>query len=377
MKRKILLLLLLLLLFVPMRARADDAEPIEQDLTEILRQLDLSEWDAWFAEQGGTDAFVPSRFLEVTVLGKEGGFSQWETGLRWKEVLREPIQRSLRTFLWYLGFGILAVCINGLRSGNGADDSVAYVSATLAGCLSLTVAAPLVVSAGKTMETIAAGYEVVFPVLLSCLMLFGMNRSVAALEPLSLTLVGGVIGGIKTVVFPLALIGGVLAALNGISGGRNAEFSKLCYRSSRWILGIVSSLYLALTALKSNVALQADGVLVKTTKIAAGSLPFVGGLVSDSVDTVYRCLLLVRSALGVTGILALTLAVLRPLLTLFLQRCALKLAAACLRPIAPASYADTLHSIGDMLGIVSLCVLAVLVMGAMTAGMIMGVGSVG
>lgn len=375
MKRKMLVLLLLFL--VPIRVWADDAGQIEQDLTEILRQLDLSEWDAWFSEQGGTDAFVPSKYLKASVLGENDSTWEWEIGQKWQELLRAPLQKSLRSFLWYLGFGVVAVCVNGLRVGNGLDDSVEYVSATLAGCLSLTVAVPLVMDAKKMMETVAMGYEVVFPILLGCLTLFGMNRSGMALEPLSLTLVGGVIGCIKTVVFPLALVGGVLAALNGLGGGRNAEFSKLCYRAAKWVLGIVSSLYLALTAFKSSVAVQADGVLLKTTKIAAGSLPFVGGLVSDSVDTVYRCLLLVRSALGVTGILVLALAVLQPLLALFLQRCALKLAAACLRPIGPVGYADTLHSIGDMLGIVVLCVMAVLVMGAMTVGMVMGIRSVG
>lgn len=373
MNRKLLMGLLLLL--VPLAAWEDN-ETVQDGLGQILTEIDLSEWDAWFRAENGDSSFVPSEFLTSAVLEGNTALGEEEWTDTWKRMAMEGARTAVWHFVLYLGVGVFSAIAGGLRQG-ALDDTIEQMTTTIGGCIAMGMFLPLLEEARKMMQAAQEGFSVLFPVLMGILLLFGMQNGAAVMEPVSAVLSGAVLNCMRGIVFPLCVAGGIFAAWNGIGGGRTDGYGRLFLKAAKWVIGVVSSLYLTATAIKSSVAIHTDTLLLKTTKLATGSLPFVGGLVSDSVDTAYRCILLVKNAVGVTGILLLVFVILRPILHLVLERFALKLASALCTPFCGNGYPRVLEQIGNALGIVTASVIAVLVMGIGTVGLLMGVGQTG
>lgn len=95
-----------------------------------------------------------------------------------------------------------------------------------------------------------------------------------------------------------------------------------------WILSTVMTLFTALLSVRSFVAVSADGLSAKTLKLlSTGFIPIVGSAVSDAYGTLQGSLRLMRSGIGVVGILAILWLMLPPLLTVLLYRAAFSIAA--------------------------------------------------
>ncbi len=99
-------------------------------------------------------------------------------------------------------------------------------------------------------------------------------------------------------------------------------------RAVLWILGTVMTLFTALLSIRSFVAVSADGLSAKTLKLlSTGLIPVVGSAVSDAYGTLQGSLRLMRSGIGVVGILAIVWLMLPPLLTILLYRLVFSIAA--------------------------------------------------
>ena len=397
MKHAVVLLLLLLLL--PMGAFADpadasdtawgggtetareQAEPTDPNtsfseaadgLRAVLSTLDLSDWDRWMAENDPDIAFVPSEFLADAVL--QG------TVLTEPETLLERILQFVGTDAVSLlkkaavciGFGILVALTTAIRQEGNAvmPDGVVRL---LGGCLVLGLSTPVLRDAAMLLDRISDGAQRLLPVLLGYFAMFDLSAGSALLNPSISLLCEGMIRSVTDAVFPLALIGGVLYALDLSGDGRLAAVGQTCLKGGQWLIGIGSSLYLAVTAVRGTVAVQSDNLLFRTAKLAAGSLPFVGNLAAGSVETMYQSVLLIRSTLGLTGILLLGAVMLRPIMRLMLERVMLKACAVLLEPLGIRAYAELLNRIGTVMGLVFAAVLVTLLMLSVTVGLITGV----
>ena len=91
-------------------------------------------------------------------------------------------------------------------------------------------------------------------------------------------------------------------------------------------------------------------------------MPVVGGMFSDTMDTLVGCTLIVKNALGVTAMLILVSVLAAPLVRTLAVVAVLKLSAALLEPVADA---DVVRAIGDFSGTVVLFFITMLCVGTM------------
>ncbi len=368
--KRVAIVALLVLLPVTLLS-AEDTERTD-DLRLILNELDLSEWDRWFIESAPDTEFVPSEFLTKVML--EGTVptepADWMEGL-WNTARSEFLLIARKGIL-YLGFGVLLALIGGVLPADNSDTAETAVQ-VLGGCMILGLCAPALQDTVALLERIKEGAQVLLPVLLGFFSLFDFSASgpvltsqIAFLSDVAIQI------GVDWVV-PLALLGGIVQAFDCFRRQRLGSISRLCFRIGRWVLRIVSSVYLMVTAIRGTVAVHADSVFFRTAKLAAGSLPFVGGLVSGSVDTLFECVRLTRSMLGLTGILVLGGTVWNPIVRLLLERLMLKVCAALMLPLGTQSYAELLLRMSDLFGLILLVVIVSFVLTAGTVGLVMGV----
>ena len=103
-----------------------------------------------------------------------------------------------------------------------------------------------------------------------------------------------------------------------------------------------------------------DGIGIRAAKYAADNfVPVVGGMFADTMDTLAGSSLIVKNALGVTGLAALLLLSAGPLLQTAAGCMLYKLAAGLLEPLAPDRLSDCLSDFSSVLSLLSAVQLSV------------------
>ena len=386
------LFLLLLCLLLPSWAQAaleEEGEAEQPDLSiedgvdAWMGELDLTGWQAFFdtlpEEVRSLWAGVPVGDLIDTWAqsGMEGG---WESLLRGLgDLLAGEVRRGSGLLLAFMGLSILCALVNALSAGKegGVQETAGFVCRCFAMTVVLTGSLSAVTLVLGCMDALVQFMQLALPVLMTLLTAIGGVLSAGVFQPAMALLCDGVSAAMRTVVVPLSLFGSVLGMIGALSSRiRVHEMAGLMKRTAKWIIGAASSLYIGTTSVRGMGAAAYDGVTMRTAKYAASSLvPMVGGMVSDTMDTMLSCAVLVKNAAGLAAILLTVSVVLLPLIRLIAQMFLLRLSAALAEPIAGAQLPAMYGAAADMLTFLFAATVAVALMFLITIGLIMGVGS--
>lgn len=213
------------------------------------------------------------------------------------------------------------------------------------------------------VDGMAAGMQALFPLLLTLLMAVGGTSSAAFFQPAVVAASGTMTALVRNVSFALALSYTVLSVLDNISESFSlSRLSGLIKTASSWTLGVCFTVFIGVMAVQGFSAAAMDGVTLRTAKYAIDNfVPIVGGMFADTVDTLVACSLLVKNALGVTGLVLLVGYLLVPLLRVLTTVLALRLVAAVLQPIADTRVVGLMGDASDslvMLAVTQLCIAA-------------------
>lgn len=333
-----------------------------EEIKELWGLLDLSAWDAFFLQHPSLlpeGAALPSQLVLSLAEGEGTGFG-WEKLTL--SALKQGAWGSLKLFALVLFGGFM---LGWMQSKEGK------VSKTAAGAVRLSLCALVLlgvlgsVQTGiKSLELLASLYRVTLGVSLPALLLLGSPSTASALGGAGEVLLGSIFRLMQGVMVPLSLGAGVLGTLDTGDKGVLYSLSQLGETLCRGGLKLVSLLYMAVSALTNGSAAAADGVLLRTGKAAAGSLPALGGLVSDSMEAVAACLGAVKGGMGTAAVLLLGLGVLSPALTLLLQSLALKSAGAFAGALGGGELTPVCGSLQRMLSLLASFLIAGAAMGA-------------
>lgn len=325
MKRIVYLFILILCILIPVSTLAEPEESapeisFDEGIESWMEELNLPKWQDRLSELPGevrsmfgissVKDFIRG-YAEEGSVGRDSGFiglKQWMLSL---------FRSGLNSLSYFLSLALLS----GLLQGVSGKDSVGGGEAAgfFLRCLALLGALTLYVQAAgelwKVMEKSAEFLEVAFPALLLLLTAVGGTASSTALQPAALLLSGTIAGGIRSVIMPLALLGGISGMLDKLfSKSRMQELSKLLTKTAKWMMGIVSTIFIGSTSIRGLAAASFDSVTLRSAKYAAGSLlPVVGGMVSGTMDTMLGCAVLVKSGAGIAAFLIICATVLTPL----------------------------------------------------------------
>ena len=187
-------------------------------------------------------------------------------------------------------------------------------------------------------------------------------------------LLGTILGAMEKGMVPLIAAGGVLGTADAGEKGVFYGLSQLTEGVCRGGIRLVSLLYMAVSGLLNTGAATADALLLKTGRAAAGALPALGGLVSDSMEAVAGCLGALKSGLGTTAVLLLVLVILSPALSLLLQALAVKAASLFASSLGAGAMVPVCQSLHRMLTLLASLLIAAASMGAVCIRSAMSMG---
>lgn len=311
-------------------------EGVEAGIDQVLEGLDLTaffqaarEWDEAFDLKETLRSLAKGE----TVLSAQGLLA----GLFGR--LLGVLTGSLKRLGLILVPGIVAGIVQALES-DAASDTVK--SACHYACF-LMLAAVMARDLGahialckESVARMAGAMQSLFPVLLTLLAAVGGTASAAFFQPAVVAASGSMTALISTVTLPLATAAALTTLLSHLSPRVSvSRLGQLFQKAAAWTLGVSFTVFIGVTLIQGLGTAAVDGISIRTAKYAIDNfVPIVGGMFADTVDTLVGCSLLIKNALGVTGLIVLLGVLAGPLIQTLGAALMYQVCAAVLEPVA-------------------------------------------
>lgn len=217
---------------------------------------------------------------------------------------------------------------------------------------------------GRTLKTVAdtaTGMQTVFQPLVTLLSAVGGTGSAAVLQPVVAASASAVIFVCEKVCLPLATAYLALKTLDSLTDGWSlSRVCKLCRQAANLMMGVSLTAFTGVMSICGFTAAARDGVSLRAAKFAVDSfVPEVGGLLSDTAETVAASSLVVKNALGATGVALLCARIAAPLLDVLVTALIFRVASAMAEPFDESRIAECFDAACGAMGILTGCLLSV------------------
>lgn len=223
-----------------------------------------------------------------------------------------------------------------------------------------------VISMVKETATNLVGFmNSLIPILVSLMLYTGSITTSSILEPAILFMINFIGNVIQSFLIPAVLIAATLSIVSKI--GEKVQIDKISKTFNSgiiWILGIILTTFVGVISLEGTLSSSIDGITAKTAKaIVSSSIPIVGKILGDAVDTVLGCGIILKNAIGVIGVIIIIGICIMPILKIAILTVSYKILASVSEPIADAKIIKLLEQIGDIFKVLLaiLCSISVMV----------------
>lgn len=384
MKKRFLIVLIFVFAFLFFSKPTLAEDMVEDTLDEQLQSMDLGEISSFIDEINKTYGnYIPQYELKDMIKimrGKKGyNFEKLVNGII-RFIFRE-ISINYILLSQLIALSIICAIFRNINSAF-ANESIGKVAYGVVYLILTTIAVQSFSSAirvGKeAIDQMVSFIQALTPTIFALLASTGGITSVAILNPLIFMGVSAVCTWIKDVLLPIIFFTAVLDLINSFSDKFHvsllASFLKqICV----FLLGVFLSIFLGIIVIKGAASATIDGVAIRTAKFASKNfIPIVGGIFSDTVDTIVGCSLILKNAIGFVGMLiALTIAIF-PVLKILSLVIIYKLAGAVIQPLGEDSMVRCLNDMANSLMLIFVSVASVAIMFFVAITVILAVGNI-
>ncbi|MBZ4652724.1 MAG: stage sporulation protein [Peptococcaceae bacterium] len=385
MRRVLIYLIISLCLLFPchLSAASEKNEVLtpQSAMEKQLDTLDLHDLEEFIIQ---VDQEVGRYIKDISLERMIENFKKGQLDLSPQEVLKSIFQYLFQEILGNLTLlgkllivAVVCVVLQNLQSAfaNGTVAKLAYfvcylVVITLAiGSFKVAVTTGL-----STIDKMVDFMQVLLPVLLALLTAMGGLTSVALLQPFLMVSLSVMATFIQTIIFPMIFLCAVISIANNISDRfKVSRLAGLLKQFTKVGIGLVLTIFIGIVTVEGVAGAVVDGVSLRTAKFVTGAfVPVAGSMFADALDAVIGGSLLLKNAIGLTGVLVLSVIVLFPVLKILAVAVIYRLAAALLQPLGDSLMADALEDMAGSLFMVFAAVTSVAIMFFLTITIIVG-----
>ncbi len=359
-------------------------QPLEEELQDLEKELDLTVLDQlWQELEEEMGDYLPS--------------FHWRDILSWMQEREEPVglgglMAGFWNYLWkevlinvnllgkLLVLAVVASLLKNLQRAFSSEHLAPLAQAVIFLVLIGIAINSFHVAIGIGRDAITRMVDIVLaflPLLLVLLASLGSLASAAIFHPLVIFTVNFFSTVVMNVVFPLIYLTTVLSIVNHLTDkypvSRLASLFKDC---AVWVMGFSLTVFIGVTAIQGVAGSVADAVALRTAKFATGALiPVVGSMLADALETVVGVSLILKNGLGIVGLIFLFLFTVFPLIKIFAIMLVYKVAAAVVQPLGETELSEALNTLGNCLALVFAAVAAVCFMFIVAITIIVGAGN--
>ncbi len=187
------------------------------------------------------------------------------------------------------------------------------------------------------------------PIFIGLLVSGGAVTQAAAFQPILTASVYILSLAVDKIILPLTYFSAILGIVNSIGSRLEiGTLNKLIRSLSKWVLTGVLTLFSAILTLYGFGTSALNNVATKGIKFAVGSfVPVVGGILSDTIDTVLSGAGLLKNAVGTAGMISVITIAAAPIVKIWVMLLLLRLSAAVIEPFSDKRITTVLSATAD------------------------------
>ena len=367
MKKVLLLLLLLLMMLIPNMAKAasssDNQEIVQNQISQYQGTLDN-------LGIGQTVSDISSGKFSLNPMDIAKGF--WD-------MLVGQLQSNIWLIIQLIILGILVAVLNALQTAFGKKgvSEIAFFA-----CYAIIAAVGVKVFIGTSgdaqgfIRTSGAFINTIIPLLLILLATSGGIISSTFLSPAILISTELITYLITNIFLPLTFTVIALSIANNLSERLNISgLINIIKNIIKWGLGLALTIFVGLTSVYALFTPTLDARTIALGEYSVKTfIPVVGSILSDTVGLVSACSSVVKSSVGVAGLIGFALIAIVPIVKMLAQIGALKLAGSILEPIVDNRITRCLSEIGGGMTLVMIMMIVISVMFFVNVAIIIKIG---
>lgn len=321
------------------------SENIEQELTEevenIITDIDLSELENYYNLSSdfynttfGTENFKDflSRLVKGEILTEYDSIFSAIFAM-----IKSNFSSILAPIVAILAILLLSTLFKSMRSKTAESEVSSAIFFICYGAVAIIAAGlitNIIATASSAIVKMKKQSDITFPIVLLLMNMMGGVASVKAYQPMVLVLSNFVSNIFVTILLPIVVTMFALGLVGAISKKSKLKGLIDFFGSVfKWVIGIVFTIYIGFMSIQGITASTADGISIKTAKYAIKNyVPMLGGYISDGFELARAGALIVKNALGFSGIFAMGLGVIGPILLIGTMQLALKLVSGIVEP---------------------------------------------
>lgn len=273
-------------------------------------------------------------------------------------VLRSGLAAATPAFYDALGLCAKALavvlCLSFLRAlGEGTGPALRLCATVLISCLLLGTTNTFIQTAAQTVEELSTYGRLLLPVMTAALAAQGGGSCATALYGGTAIFDALLSSAIEKLLMPFVYVYLALAILAAATGIDPLDKMKktLCSATTKG-LRICLYIFTGYLTVTGVVGGSADQMQLKAAKLTiSGMVPVVGNIMADASETILVSAGLVKSAVGVYGLLAIIATAVAPSLTVAIRYLLLKATAAAAGVLGGKAEADLIRDFGAAMGL--------------------------
>ncbi len=360
-------------------------QTFEKIVMEQLDYLDTTQWDVFLKELDAQGSNLVNETSARELIGKlvTGRFNFSMQGL-----MRTLTNLFFHELLYNMGLmakilviSVLCGILRHMKDSfeNPSVGEISYFVCYMVVVILVIQSLTSILQVGRhAIDMMVRFMQMLFPALMALLLAMGSFATSAVMQPAIALLVGVISTFLKNTMLPLIMLSAVITIINHIgSKVQLSRLGKLINNLCTWTLGGVFTIFIGVLSVQGVMAASFDGISIRTAKYAINTfVPIVGGMFSQTLDTIVGCSLLVKNAVGVAGMLLIAFMCLVPGIKILALMMIFKLSGALLEPITDPRITECLNNIGNLLTLLFVTVMGIAVMFFMTLTLIIGTGNI-
>ena len=330
-------------------AEEDGSKELNESISGLLEDLDLSELQQYLDEHSDSFLFNFGATAKEIVNYLIKGNLDTDYGSYIKELFNVIFKNVISLIPAFAEVTAIALLCAVVTTAEGKLIGKSTSKIVRLSCYSLIIMIIASMLVGTVSECISCiksvkkQIEIITPILATLTVLTGGTSTAAIYQPSAIFLSGGAVEIVSGFIFPATLAVIVLNFMSKLNpqmsfGGVTALVKSIM----KWVIGITVTVFSIFITMQSTASSLFDGIIFKATKYVVGnSVPIVGNFLSSGFDMLTSAGLLIKSSVGICGLLLLLAELIQPIILLISFSIILKFVGAVIQPVGE----QTLYSL--------------------------------
>lgn len=320
---------------------ADNRVELNENIKNLLEDLDLSELqdyldgngDSFLAKFGSSAREVVEYLISGNLGTDYGGYLN-----EIFEIIFNDVINLIPAFATVTAVALLCAVVSAAEGsilGKSTSKIVHLACYSLIVLILSSMLVGIISNCIRCINNVKRQIEIITPILATLTVLTGGTSSAAIYQPSAIFLSSGAVEIISGFIFPATISVIVLGFISKLNSQMSfSGVTDLIKSIMKWVIGITVTVFSIFITVQSSAASLFDGIIFKATKYVVGnSVPLVGNFLSSGFDMLTSAGLLIKSSVGLCGIVMLLGEIISPVILISSFSIILKIVGAIVQPV--------------------------------------------